>query len=71
MVKSMIYAIWIIAICEVIRAIQNMMQLVMIQKDTGARDNAYEEFVKSLKQTDKEFVKRVLEEFEQEEGNTE
>ena len=43
-----------------------MMQLTMVRKDTGARDNAYEEFVKSLKQTDREFVKRILEEFERE-----
>lgn len=62
----MIVALWIIAVCEVIRAVQNMMQLAMLRKDTGARDNAYEEFVKSLKQTDREFVKRILEEFERE-----
>lgn len=66
----MIVALWIIAVCEVIRAIQNMMQLAMVRHDTGARDNAYEEFVKSLKQTDKEFVKRMLEEFEREDGDT-
>lgn len=30
-------------------------------------DNAYAEFVKSLKQSDKEFVRRMLEEFEKEE----
>lgn len=65
----MIVALWIIAICEVIRAIQNMIQLTMVRKDTGARDNAYEEFVKSLKQTDREFVKRMLEEFEKEDGD--
>ena len=64
----MIVALWIIAVCEVIRAVQNMMQLAMVRKDTGARDNAYEEFVKSLKQTDREFVKRMLEEFEREGG---
>ena len=62
----MIYAIWIIAICEVIRAIQNMMQLAMLKHDTGARDNAYAEFVKSLNKTDREFVKDLLEEFESE-----
>ena len=64
----MIVALWIIAVCEVIRAIQNMIQLTMVRKDTGARDNAYEEFVKSLKQTDREFVKRMLEELEREDG---
>lgn len=64
----MIVALWIIAVCEVIRAIQNMMQLAMVRKDTGARDNAYEEFVKSLKQTDREFVKQMLEEFDREDN---
>lgn len=64
----MIVALWIIAVCEVIRAIQNMIQIMTIRHDTGARDNAYEEFVKSLKQTDREFVKRMLEEFEREDG---
>ena len=64
----MIVALWIIAVCEVIRAIQNMMQLAMVRKDTGARNNAYEELVKSLKHTDREFVKRMLEECEREGG---
>lgn len=62
----MITAVWIIAICEIIRAIQNMVQIFAIRHDTSARDNAYAEFVKSLKKTDKEFVKRMLEEFENE-----
>ena len=62
----MIVALWIIAVCEVIRAIQNMIQIITIRHDTGARDNAYAEFVKSLKQTDREFVRRMLEEFESE-----
>ena len=57
-------ALWVIAICEAIRALQNLMQLWMLKRDTGARDNAYAEFVKSLKQTDKEFVRQMLEEFE-------
>lgn len=60
----MIIAIWIIAIVEVIRAIQNHIQLMAVKHDTSARDNAYSEFVKSLKYSDREFVKRMLEEFE-------
>lgn len=60
----MITAIWIIAIVETIRMIEQTIQLRLIAKDTGARDNAYAEFIKSLKQTDREFVKRMLEEFE-------
>ena len=62
----MIVALWIIAICEVIRVTQNMIQIITIRHDTGARDNAYAEFVKSLKQTDREFVRQMLEEFENE-----
>lgn len=64
----MIIAIWIIAICEIIRAVQNAVQLWAIRHDTGARDNAYSEFVKSLKMNDREFVKRMLEEFMNQEG---
>lgn len=62
-------ALWIIAACEVIRLIQNTIQLRAIRHDTGARDNAYAEFVKSLKQSDREYVRRILEEFEQEGEN--
>ena len=64
----MIVALWIIAVCEVIRAIQNMIQIMAIRQDTGARDNAYAEFVKSLHQTDREFVRRMLDEFERKDG---
>lgn len=60
-------AIWIIAICEIVRAVQNMMQIMAIRHDTAGRDNAYAEFVKSLKNTDREYVRRLLEEFEKEE----
>jgi hypothetical protein len=63
-------AIWIIAICEIIRAAQNAIQLKVIKRDTGARDNAYAEFVKSLKMNDRQFVERMLKEFERQEGET-
>lgn len=61
-------AIWIIAICEIIRAAQNAIQLKAIKRDTGARDNAYAEFVKSLKMSDRQFVERMLKEFEKQES---
>ena len=61
-------AIWIIAICEIIRAAQNAIQIKAIKRDTGARDNAYAEFVKSLKMNDRQFVKRMLKEFERQDG---
>lgn len=60
----MTIALWIIAICEVIRAAQNALQLILVKRDSSQRDNAYAEFVKSLKQDDRQFVRRMLEEFE-------
>ena len=61
-------AIWIIAICEVIRAAQNFVQIMTIRHDSNTKDNAYAEFVKSLKMDDRAYVKRILEEFEKQEG---
>lgn len=67
----MIIALWIIAICEVVRAIQNAIQIRSILQDTTARDNVYAEFIKSLKSTDREFVRKMLEEFERQEEEEE
>ena len=58
-------ALWIIAVVETIRMVEQSLQLRVIAKDSGARDNVYAEFIKSLKMTDREFVHRMLEEFEQ------
>jgi hypothetical protein len=66
--RRMKIALWIMAICEVVRAVQNAVQLRAIKRDTGARDNAYAEFVKSLKMSDRQFVERMLKEFERQEG---
>ena len=65
----MVVAVWIIAVCEVIRAVQNMMQILMVKRDASARDNCYSEFIKSLKQDDREFVKQMLDEYERTVGN--
>lgn len=58
-------AIWIIAICEVIRAVQNLVQIAMLRHDTDKRDDAYAEFVKSLKMSDREYVINLLERFKE------
>ena len=63
MVKRMKTAIWIIAICEVIRAAQNAIRLLSMRSEKGMRENAYHEFVTSLHMNDRDFVKRMLEEF--------
>ena len=55
----MTVALWIIVICEILRVIQNANQLLMMRRDSGARENAYAEFVKSLQSTDKEFAERL------------
>ena len=60
----MTIALWTIALIEAVRLIEQTLQLRLLVKDTGARDNAYEEFVKSLKENDREFVRSMLEEFE-------
>ena len=60
-------ALWIIAVCEIVRAIQNAIQLHMLSRDRGARENAYSEFVRSLKNSDREFVRELLDEFERQE----
>lgn len=43
-----------------IRAIQNAIQLKAINSDDGMRKQAYEEFIESLHQTDKEFLCKML-----------
>lgn len=60
----MIIALWIIAVCEVIRALQNMIQLVHVKKSEKREINAYNEFFKRMRQSDREFVKNMLEEYE-------
>ena len=67
----MTIAIWIIAIVEVIRAIQNAIQLKAINNSErkALEKRAYEEFIASLKQTDKEFVEKMLKECEKELGD--
>lgn len=67
----MTVALWIIAICEIIRAIQNTIQINMLRGDKSARDNAYSEFVKSLKKSDREWVRDMLERFEEMNDGTE
>lgn len=67
----MTVALWIIAICEIIRAIQNTIQINMLSGDKAARDNAYSEFVKSLKKSDREWVRDMLERFEEVNDGTE
>lgn len=69
MIEDMTVALWIIAVCEVIRAAQNMIQLVHVKKSEKREINAYNEFFKRMKQSDREFVKNMLEEYEKMEAD--
>lgn len=53
----MIVALWIIAICEIIRIIQYTIQLLAIRFEEDMRKMAVDEYVKSLHKSDAEFIK--------------
>lgn len=61
----MTVAIWIIAICEVVRLVQNTLQLVMMNsaRNDDQLKRATDEFVKSLNKSDEEFVKGLCEKY--------
>ena len=59
----------IIVFSEFIRVIFLAFDVVRIRHDSQAKDNLYAEFIKSLKSTDKEFVRELLNEFEKEGAN--
>jgi hypothetical protein len=64
----MIVAIWIIAVCEVIRALQNIIPIVVQVRNSKNQENAYSEFIKSLKKSDKEFMADMIQEWQRQEG---
>lgn len=55
-------AVWIIAIVEVIRMIQNCIQIMQIKKANANPhfERATDEFIKSLNKTDEEFIKNMF-----------
>lgn len=64
----MLIALWIIAVCEVIRMVQNAIQLHAIHGEDGIRKKAYDEYIKSLHASDREFVSNMLRELEKEDS---
>lgn len=60
-------AIWIIAIVEVIRMLQNCIQIMQIEKANSNPqfERATDEFIKSLNKTDKEFMETMLEQLKE------
>lgn len=64
-------ALIVIAVCEVVRAIQNMIPIILNIKDYKAKNRLYEDFIRSLKKSDREFVRDMLEEYERQEAERE
>ena len=58
-------AVSVIAVCEVIRVAQNFAQITMLRHDTDKRDDAYSEFIRSLKMSDREYMINLLERFKE------
>lgn len=59
-------ALYIIAICEVIRAIQNLVPMIATITERKSRVKLNNAFIDSLRQDNKEWVKSTLEEFKKE-----
>lgn len=56
----MIIALWIIAVCEVIRIVQNTITLIRMHGEKDMYKMACDEFVKSLHQSDADFYKGLI-----------
>lgn len=61
---SVTIALWLIVIIEAVRAAQNFMQLMMARRQTMLSVRATDEFIQSLKKSDREFVREMLEAYE-------
>ena len=59
----MTIALWIIAICSVVRIIQNSIQLSMLIDEKEQRKRLNNEFIESLKQDNRTWVEDTLNEF--------
>lgn len=68
---SVTIALWLIVIIEAVRAAQNFMQLMMARRQTRLNVRATDEFIQSLKKSDKEFVREILEAYERQESEVE
>lgn len=63
----MTIAIWIIAICSVIRIIQNSIQLSMLIGEKELRKDLNNEFIESLKKDNRQWAEDILNEFNERE----
>ena len=56
-------AIWIIAICSLIRIIQNSIQLSMLIGERTMRKNLNNEFIDSLRKDNREWAEDLIKDF--------
>lgn len=61
----MVAALWIIAVCEVIRIVQNTIQLGISFLSHKGTENVQKKFIENLVQTDKTFAKNFMNELEE------
>ena len=63
----MTIAIWIIAIVEVIRIIQNTIQLLIVSRNNSNAQmkRATDALIQSFKKTDEEFVSEMVEKYKE------
>ena len=59
----MIIALWIIAICSLVRIIQNGIQLSMLLGERDLRKQLNNEFIDSLRKDNQEWVEDTLKRF--------
>ena len=60
-------ALWIIAICEMVRMIQNGIQLYTILTERDKREICYDEILKSVSLPDEEIAERLMRKWEEDE----
>lgn len=58
----MFFCLAVIAICDVVRIVQLELS---IRHEMKAKEDIYGEFIKSLKASDREWVRRMLEKYEE------
>lgn len=63
----MTIALWIIAICSVIRIIHNSIQLSMLIREKEQRKRLNNEFIESLKKDNRQWAEDILNEFNERE----
>lgn len=57
---GMTIALWIIAACEIIRALQNFAQLEMVRRDQSAQGDLYERYATDIREIDRELSEFLM-----------